>query len=429
MNETVAKIVELLFQDVEMNDEVKAIHDEVMDNCQERFGDLLNRGLSEDEAIAAVVESLKGMEEVLAGYPRKSAKAAEKKGTDAYENIVFGGSTFSAESLRRLSVNLQSEDVTIEPSPDNQAHVIRNGELDEDDADQPCIWAELVGGELRVSRTKPMEKTASAAFSWNGDRLEVFGKELKLENLGVMLGKIVRNVQVGFDYEERVCIQVPASVRLERVQVQTSSGDVRMDGLTTDELDISSRSGDLSMELPSGHMLRKAELHTTSGDIEARLAADRAVVQSMSGDIRYTGAARVLDVSSTSGDVTVEQTAGGCAQCMLKSVSGDVSVSGAVQAVKVTTTSGDIELNTSSITVGFTSVSGDVEMALRGDGLREIDGHTTSGDVNIRLPEGVREADISFHTVSGDVRQSVASVSGAPLRIALKTVSGGIYVR
>ena len=100
MNETVAKIVELLFQDVEMNGEVQAIHDEVMNNCQERFGDLLARGLTEDEAVAAVVESLKGMEEVLAGYPRRQAARQPEAAADAAE--VLGESVFSAEGLRQL---------------------------------------------------------------------------------------------------------------------------------------------------------------------------------------------------------------------------------------------------------------------------------------------------------------------------------------
>ena len=73
MNATVARIVEILFQDYEMSGEVQTIRDEVMSNCQERFEDCLARGLTEDEAIAAVLERLKGMDEVLAEYPKKQA--------------------------------------------------------------------------------------------------------------------------------------------------------------------------------------------------------------------------------------------------------------------------------------------------------------------------------------------------------------------
>lgn len=52
-NETVERIVNLLFQDVEMTDEVQALYDETMSNCQERYQDMTSRGLSDDDAIAA----------------------------------------------------------------------------------------------------------------------------------------------------------------------------------------------------------------------------------------------------------------------------------------------------------------------------------------------------------------------------------------
>jgi ABC-type proline/glycine betaine transport system permease subunit len=70
MNETVKRIVEILFQDTEMTDEVASIKDEVMNNCQERYADLVARGMTEDEAIGEVVESLKGMEEVIGEFPK-----------------------------------------------------------------------------------------------------------------------------------------------------------------------------------------------------------------------------------------------------------------------------------------------------------------------------------------------------------------------
>ena len=77
MNTTVARIVEILFQDYELTDELLTIKDEVMSNCQERFQDCVNRGLTEDEAISAVIESLKGMEEVLSAYPKRAGAAGQ----------------------------------------------------------------------------------------------------------------------------------------------------------------------------------------------------------------------------------------------------------------------------------------------------------------------------------------------------------------
>lgn len=78
-NETVERIVNLLFQDVEMTDEVQALYDETMSNCQERYQDMTSRGLSDDDAIAAVVESLKGMEDVIASTRRSLNRPKRKK--------------------------------------------------------------------------------------------------------------------------------------------------------------------------------------------------------------------------------------------------------------------------------------------------------------------------------------------------------------
>ena len=76
MNQTVKRIVDILFQETVENDETKALHEELMNNCQEHYQDLISRGLSEDEAVAEVVESLKGMKDVIAQYPKKTAGPA-----------------------------------------------------------------------------------------------------------------------------------------------------------------------------------------------------------------------------------------------------------------------------------------------------------------------------------------------------------------
>ena len=73
MSDTVKKIVDILFQDTVENDETRALHEELMNNCQEHYQDMIDRGLSEDEAVGEVVESLKGMKDLIAQYPKKSA--------------------------------------------------------------------------------------------------------------------------------------------------------------------------------------------------------------------------------------------------------------------------------------------------------------------------------------------------------------------
>ena len=76
MNDTITKIVALLFEDLEETDETVALHDEILQNCQERYADLTAGGMTADEATKAVIDSLNGMQEMLADYPRKNVRPA-----------------------------------------------------------------------------------------------------------------------------------------------------------------------------------------------------------------------------------------------------------------------------------------------------------------------------------------------------------------
>ncbi len=79
MNARISGMIDLLFKDTVMNNETRTLYEELLNNCQEHYDDLISRGLSETEALDAVVESLQGMKEVIDEYPKKaSAPAAEE---------------------------------------------------------------------------------------------------------------------------------------------------------------------------------------------------------------------------------------------------------------------------------------------------------------------------------------------------------------
>ena len=86
MNQTVKRIVDLLFEDTVENEETKALHEELMNNCQEHYEDLIKRGLTEDEATGEVVDSLKGMKDVIDQYPKKSGWTQYEAGGNADGN-------------------------------------------------------------------------------------------------------------------------------------------------------------------------------------------------------------------------------------------------------------------------------------------------------------------------------------------------------
>ena len=72
MNASIQGIIDYMFKNTVDNAETRALHEELLNNCQEHFDDLINRGMSETEAIDAVVDSLKGMKEVIDEYPKKA---------------------------------------------------------------------------------------------------------------------------------------------------------------------------------------------------------------------------------------------------------------------------------------------------------------------------------------------------------------------
>ena len=169
-NETVERIVNLLFQDVEMTDEVQALYDETMSNCQERYQDMTSRGLSDDDAIAAVVESLKGMEDVISQYPKKSeAPEAEEAPKSAEVPVDDGGDgeqtdfTFHPADIGCIEMTMVCDDVHLEESPDDDLHV-----LFEDAEGAKASICRIEDGVLRVCRDPDAPKRNRSSFSVSG---------------------------------------------------------------------------------------------------------------------------------------------------------------------------------------------------------------------------------------------------------------------
>ena len=161
MNETVKRIVEILFQDTEMTEEVQAMRDELMDNCQQRYEDLVAQGRSEDEAIALVVESLKGMEEVIGAYPRSRSAASHAQETDEDGRELY----FPAAQVKRVDVNLLSQDIALVPGQGDQVVVHLKGK------EGIHLNARLAGETLYITR---QDENAGKGSRWVGMGMVLF---------------------------------------------------------------------------------------------------------------------------------------------------------------------------------------------------------------------------------------------------------------
>ncbi|MCR4877535.1 MAG: DUF4097 domain-containing protein [Clostridiales bacterium] len=390
MNEKVTQMVDLLFRDVQSSEEVQALHDEVLNNCQDRFADLTGSGLGEAEALAAVMESLKGMEDVLKDYPRKEAeeagevpeKTAEEtdSGKDPGTGRVPDLMHFEPEDIRAIDGSLTFGDVEVEASEDTFSMQIDGG-----------IFSELKpDGTLRLWQEKPSENLFRG-IEWEKsfDSFESFGDALG--RLGQNFSRIVnRGLSLTRHPDARVILRLPRRIHPD-IRIRTMSGTIEWkDAVPGPEFTLCSTSGEISVRTDESFVLPLAQISTTSGDITLRMNAEKIIANSVSGDLSLTGNARELKMNSTS---------------------GDVDAAGAVREVWMKSTSGDLSLE------------------LTDPGPAEIGMNTVSGSVNVRLPDSVREAAAELNSQTGRIRtRGVDLVDDSPIHVKARTVSGDLSI-
>ncbi len=370
MNQTVKRIVDILFQETVENDETRALHEELMNNCQEHYQDLIGRGLSEDEAVAEVVESLKGMKDVIAQYPKKTAGPASFSGDEETEE----GKSFVFDGVDTLKVETIDQDICVSPSSDGAVHIWCE--------DPEGMKAERNGNEVCVTGVKKTEK-AAASFQFPE------GEEISITGILNMVGKAIRNVATNLQGGAPITIEVP-------------DGQMK-------EIELNSRSGDIEC---SCALARKMTARSTSGNVtlqpDTERTAEKLTVSAVSGDAEVHGSAMEGEVSSMSGDVTVD---------------------GVFETLQVKSTSGDAKFSGSVAELTASSVSGDAEITIENTSLKRIDAHSTSGDVEITLPAGLTSVHAECSTVSGEVLSRVSDAgSGAAVQIRAKSVSGDVTV-
>ena len=368
MNQTVKRIVDILFQDTVENDETRALHEELMNNCQEHYQDLISRGLTEDEAVGEVVESLKGMKDVIAQYPKKAAGTAGPVEKEEGKTWVFSG-------IESLKVETGDQDIFVGPSADGEVNVYCD--------DPEGLKATGDGNALRIEGVKKTEKAASAFEMPEGE-------EISLSGLLNMVGKAIRNVTSSFIAGAAIRVEVP-------------DGQMK-------EIELNSRSGDIECTCA---MARKMTVRSTSGDVSLEPVTEKT--------------AETLLVSTVSGDAEVH---GSALDAEISSMSGDVTADGVFENLRMKSTSGDVHFSGSVIDLTASSISGDTEMSIENSSLKHAEAKSTSGDVEINLPAGITGVHAECSTVSGDCLSRVSDAgSDAAVQIRAKSVSGDVTVQ
>lgn len=212
-------------------------------------------------------------------------------------------------------------------------------------------------------------------------------------------------------------VYLPASYSGSLV-TETVSGDIISDDLfSLDDIALTTVSGDIRMEQLEGETI---ELHTTSGDVSISQASGERIIKTTSGDIKVLSGDGDSLFTSTSGDITAENASG---NMVVKTASGDIRVLKSAVSGTFNTTSGDILVEVSNMigSIDFTSVSGDVKCIIPENAELIFEANTTSGDINTFFDE-----DLSYNKRRNHVNGSIGD--SPDIRLTVDTASGDMNI-
>ena len=276
--------------------------------------------------------------------------------------------------------------------------------------------------EIHVPRQTPLEvSTTFGAVSLDGMAGTLAAKSAS--------GEIaVQNLQATGSSETRLST-ASGEVRVSEwsvpegsLWVETTSGEITARTLTGRTLNLSSRSGDVSVE--KAQASETASFETASGDVRAEAVGSgiRASVRTQSGSAEVSGLrADQVQIESVSGDVELKGVTG---TLTVKTVSGDVEASDSDSpAISLLTISGDARWKIAQPFSGSfagTTVSGDLRLELLGGADTRLEMNTTSGSLSPDLP--LAEKIQTDRHVAGQLGAGTGS-------IRLQSVSGDLVVK
>lgn len=450
--------------------------EELGENLYQRYLELTQQGMPEEEALAKAMESLGDVEELLA-FLRETetqAETVQSGGAQTDDAQTDDAQTDDTQSENAQTESRQADDAQTESTQTENSQTDWSAEFKKDLESGIDAFMNIAQATAKVAQTTA-QATAKAAHETakvTADYAKDVAKEVseqwkehypdgvfyqyeepkgeKVDCTAVQVTDAIHsldihlmngNLTLQMEDTEDTLIKVDGDTQdvetilredgvLSIRQENTAStsffflrGMRRCDIIVTlpkkvwNQIKISTVNGDVQVE--NGLECRELNVNTVSGDLQiGNIICDQAVCHSGSGDIDVEHLAGNLYAATKSGDVEAR---GQLGNCELRSVSGDVDFRGESYEVKCSSTSGDAELDLDCVP-------------------RSVDLSSISGDCEIRMPRG-EAMHISYRTVSGDFstnlplsasmtkrRGEVTLGEGEPAQIQVSSTSGDIDI-
>ncbi len=185
-----------------------------------------------------------------------------------------------------------------------------------------------------------------------------------------------------------------------KVNVNSSSDTVNIDVKYPTGIGINKYKADLEVMVPNN--IKTVNGNSTSGKIRASEFdnLEKIDIESVSGDIDINKVtSKNFDIESTSGKVEMDVIVG---NSFIKTVSGSVDVKEITGDLVCETLSGDVKVNSLNGEVNAESISG--ELDIRSKYLKQSNYKSTSGNIKVTA-EGIEDSGkYSFESVSGKIK-------------------------
>lgn len=402
--------------------------EELSENLYQRYLELEEGGMPEEEALQKALESLGDVEELLAYLRETEKETAAERAQDGQEfqekenSRTEGTSSFFKDDLENgieeiVNAALSTAKVAVDCAKDVAKDV--SGQLKE-------RYPDGVFKQFTVRKGRKVDCTAVPPES-------VHSLEIRLTNGSVTIectGEENAFIEIEGDTEEIETMLKDDGVLSISQGNTASAAYFFMRGMRRSDLvvclpermwnyvNISTVNGDINID--GGLNCGELKATTASGDLELEdISCNRIELRSASGDIQGRGLNGLLRAETKSGDIEIE---GICGRCELFSASGDVHFTGQSKEMSCTSTSGDVELNLENLPekIKGSSISGDCEIWVPTEQGFRISYKTVSGKFMTNLPLAGGMGEKSGEAVFGD---------GSCGEIHFSSVSGDVHIR